>query len=226
LKLYFLSLYDEEKDNIIKQLESQNQTLKEAYEYELRLKDEQIKELKERLEHYEQIKELKERLEHYEKTTEIKHKTKNSNDIQEYNFGSDLMVPIRNDGMINATALCKAGNKKINDFLRLQYIKDYLEALEVETGIPVSKLVESNIGGHSGTWVHRKVGYHLAQWISPQFAVKVSTILDELFITGSVVLGKEKSTNEIEIMYQNQIKELQTDYQKLLVLKISKYWNT
>ncbi len=99
-----------------------------------------------------------------------------------------------------------------------------MKALDLETGIPVSKLVESNIGGHSGTWVHRKVGYHLAQWISPEFSVKVSTILDELFITGSVVLGKEKSTNEVEMMYQNQIKELQeqidkkeTDYQKLLV---------
>jgi hypothetical protein len=218
-------------------LQEQLQIKKEQYEYELRLKNKQINELKERLENYEQIKELKEhlenyeqikelieRLENYEKTTEIKHKTIN-NDIQEYKFGPNLMVPIRNDGMINATALCKAGNKKINDFLRLQQIKDYLKVLESNTGIPVLELVKVEIGGnHSGTWVHRKVGYHLAQWISPEFAVKVSDILDELFITGSVVLGKEKSMNEIEMMYQTQIKELQeqidknaTDYQKLLV---------
>ena len=85
-------------------------------------------------------------------------------------------------------------------------------------GIPILELVKVEIGGnHSGTWVHRKVGYHLAQWISPEFAVKVSAILDELFITGSVVLGTEKSTNEVEMMYQTQIKELQEQYQKLLV---------
>jgi hypothetical protein len=127
--------------------------------------------------------------------------------------------------MINATALCKAGNKLIADFLRLQHIKDYLKLLESNMGIPILELVKVEIGGsHSGTWVHRKVGYHLAQWISPQFAVKVSDILDELFITGSIVLGKEKLINEVEMKYQNQIKELQeqidkngTDYQKLLV---------
>ena len=39
----------EEKEDIIEQLESHNRTLKEEYEYELRLKDEQIKDLKERL---------------------------------------------------------------------------------------------------------------------------------------------------------------------------------
>jgi hypothetical protein len=45
----------------------------------------------------------------------------------------------------------------------LLYVK--LE-LSLVTGIPVTKIFQSNIGGHSGTWVHRKVGYHLSQWIS------------------------------------------------------------
>ena len=117
--------------------------------------------------------------------------------------------------MINATALCKAGNKKFNDYFRLHTTKDYVNAIESNTGIPVLELIKSDIGGnHSGTWVHRKVGYHLAQWISPQFAVQVSNILDELFITGSVILCKEKSTNEIEITYQNQIKQLQEQITK------------
>jgi len=100
--------------------------------------------------------------------------------INEYKFGtSDLVVPIRVDGMINATALCKAANKKLNDYIRLKTTQEYLEALKINTGIPVLELLNVNIGGnHNGTWVHRKVGYHLAQWISPKFAVQVSTILD------------------------------------------------
>ena len=140
--------------------------------------------------------------------------------------------------MINATALCKAGNKLIGDYLRNKHTKEFLNVLESDIGISIGGLIQDNspmgisIGGliqnlpgsHSGTWVHRKVGYHLAQWISPQFAVKVSTILDELFISGSVSLGNEKSINEIEMLYQQQLKELQervdknqVDYHKLLV---------
>ena len=44
--------------------------------------------------------------------------SKPNSDIQEYTF-DDISVPIRNDGIINATALCRAGNKLIADYLRL-----------------------------------------------------------------------------------------------------------
>ena len=133
-----------------------------------------------------------------------------SDAIKEYKFGStDFMVPIRADGMINATALCKAGGKKLNDYTRLKTTQEYLKALENNTGIPVLDLIISDIGGnHEGTWIHRKVGYHIAQWISPDFAVKVSNILDELFITGKVELGNQKTNEELENLYKDQIKTL------------------
>lgn len=41
-----------------------------------------------------------------------------------------------------------------------------------------------------GTWIHRKVAYNLAQWISPYFSVQVSKILDELFTKGEVKLQR------------------------------------
>ena len=162
------------------------------------------------------IKELTEQ----NKTLKKQNVSKPNSDIQEYTF-DDISVPIRNDGMINATALCRAGNKLISDYLRLSNTKAYLEEIESNMGIPILELINVKTGGdHSGTWVHRKIGYHLAQWISPQFAVKVSNILDELFVTGSVVLGKEKSSNEIEIAYQNQVKELQDQ----LILKNTEFY--
>jgi hypothetical protein len=111
--------------------------------------------------------------------------------------------------MINATALCKAGNKLIADYLRLQNTKDSLKALELDMGIPISEIMELNLGGHAGTWVHRKIGYHLAQWISPEFSVRVSNILDEFFITGSVSL----QTTEL----QEKIDEWQQKHQTLLI---------
>jgi hypothetical protein len=104
-----------------------------------------------------------------------------SDAIKEYKFGAtDFMVPIRADGMINATALCKAGGKKLNDYTRLKTTQEYLKALENNTGIPVLDLIISDIGGnHEGTWIHRKVGYHIAQWISPEFGLQMETILEK-----------------------------------------------
>lgn len=81
------------------------------------------------------------------------------------------------DGYINATALCKACNKKINDYLRLNNTKEFCKELSSETGIPVSELIQVIKGGvpeAQGTWVHPQVAINLAQWASPKFAVFVS----------------------------------------------------
>jgi len=49
--------------------------------------------------------------------------------------------------------------------------KEYLEELSINMRISILELFVTNIGGnHSGTWVHRKVAIHLAQWLSPSFA--------------------------------------------------------
>ena len=195
---------------------------------DLHLKDNEIKKLKDELDktnlklHLKdnEINELKQKLNHEFKTEPNINKA----EIQNYTF-DDIIVPIRNDGMINATALCKAGKKLIGHYLENKQTKAYLDALESNIGIPILELIKVNTGGdHSGTWVHRKIGYHLAQWISPKFAVKVSHILDELFVTGSVILGKEKSSNDIEIAYQCKVNDLQhkleqknTEFSELLV---------
>ncbi len=117
--------------------------------------------------------------------------------INEYKLvlknGENFMIPIRKDGMVNATELCKASDKKMNDYLRLKQTDEFLKELESVTGIPVTVLILKIQGGNSksqGTWIHRKVAYNLAQWISPYFAVQVSKILDELFTKGEVKLQR------------------------------------
>ena len=126
-----------------------------------------------------------------------------------------LDIVIRKDGYINATQLCKAGNKLFNDYQRTKQTQDYLQALSSNMGIPVLDLLDSKVGGsHSGTYVHRKVAYHLAQWISPHFAVQVSNVLDELMLTGRVELGKEKTNEELEDIFQTT--RLSLDYQQHL----------
>ena len=123
--------------------------------------------------------------------------------------GSSITIPMREDGMINATMLCKAhGKKLLADYNRNKQTKDYLEALSLNMGIPIIELFVTTVGKYGGTWVHRKVGIHLAQWLSPSFAIQVSNWLDELFITGKVELGQEKSNKELENKFQEQIKLL------------------
>jgi len=115
--------------------------------------------------------------------------------------GKDCLIPIRKDGMINATELCKAGGKKFNH--NLKQTQEFIKELEKFENIPESKLIIVKHGGISesvnlnslnpkiqGTWIHRKVAYNLAQWISPYFAVQVSKILDELFTKGEVKLQR------------------------------------
>ena len=82
------------------------------------------------------------------------------------------------DGYVNATELCRRAGKQFNDYARLGQTKAFLDALFLETGIPVSKLLEVRRGRgdrvEQGTWVHPWVAINLGQWLSPSFAVKVS----------------------------------------------------
>jgi hypothetical protein len=105
-----------------------------------------------------------------------------------FHAAKDLPVAQRVvDGYINATALCKASGKKINDYLRLDSTKEFLEALSGSlgllpilnnpvAGIPATALVIVFKPGHSqqGAWVHPQVAIHLAMWCSPEFAVLVT----------------------------------------------------
>lgn len=88
------------------------------------------------------------------------------------------IVPQRiTDGYFNATAMCKSVGKKINDYGRLATTQAFINELSSETGIPASGLVQIVKGGEphlQGTWVHPQVAIHLAQWLSPKFAVLVS----------------------------------------------------
>ncbi len=121
-----------------------------------------------------------------------------------------MNIGIRSDGYINATQLCKAGGKEFKHYKENKQTQDYLHVLSSVVGIPSTELIDIKQGGvNQGTYVHRKVGYHLSQWISPSFAVQVSNILDNLFITGKVELGNENSNIELENIYKEKINNLQ-----------------
>jgi len=130
---------------------------------------------------------------------------------------NDVIILSRvEDNYINATQLCKAGNKKFNDWVRLNSFGELINELECETGIPASQLIDVKKGNSSefiqGSWVHPDLAIQLAQWISPKFALMVSKWIRTLFTTGTVEINKEL-IDEIKIK-DKKIKLLQDTYMK------------
>lgn len=111
------------------------------------------------------------------------------------------------DGYINATQLCKAGKVRFADWKRLEKTKALIQALENETQIPVSQLLDVKKGNtqkySQGSWIHPDLAVQLAQWISPFFAIQVSK-WREFAVTG------EKISQQI-LDLQKEISQLQKD---------------
>lgn len=95
----------------------------------------------------------------------------------------------RIDGYINATAMCKAANKRWNHYTSVEATTKFFAELSAVTGLPVTVLAQSKYGGHptdQGTWVHPQAAIHLAMWCSPKFSVIVTAWIQELLTTGKV----------------------------------------
>ncbi len=95
------------------------------------------------------------------------------------------------DGYINATAMCKAAGKLFGHYRENAVSRDFLDELATDIGIPISGLIQSVKGGAGaqGTWVHPHVALHLAQWLSPKFAVQVTKWVHD-WMTGKHVPAK------------------------------------
>ncbi|MGJ3499913.1 p28-like protein (plasmid) [Piscirickettsia salmonis] len=113
------------------------------------------------------------------------------------------------DGYVNATALCKAGGKKLNDYQRLSTTKSFLDKLSSVTGIPVTGLIEVRQGGIpelQGSWVHPKVAINLGQWVSADFAVQVSEWIFEWMEGGKVGTKTYELPQHLQRLQINQYK--------------------
>ena len=141
--------------------------------------------------------------------------------------GTEFTIPLREDGYIYATGLCRAAGKKIYHWnrlketqsLKIKLDKKLNENADIHIGVSVTSL-EVYKGGNDkysqGTWIHPDLGLNLAQWCSTNFAAQVSKWLKELIVTGSVELEKEKSNEEITDTFQKLLKETVEAYEKKL----------
>ena len=85
-------------------------------------------------------------------------------------------------------------------------------------GIPISQLIDIKKGGNDkkaqGSWIHPDLAVQLAQWISTVFAIKVSKWIRELCITGKVIVGEEKKSEEL-LELQRELLNTKKEMKKL-----------
>jgi len=122
---------------------------------------------------------------------------------------SCMTIPMREDGYVNVTLLCKAGGKDIRKWRENKSSVYVLNASFSLTGIPVSELLNSTrVGKTQHTFAHPDIAIQIAQWADPYFALQVSLWTRELLVYGKVELGKEKSSEELDNKFQERIIEL------------------
>jgi hypothetical protein len=106
-----------------------------------------------------------------------------SNIVKAFDFNNESIYRRTSDNYWNATAMCKAGGKRIDHFFENKWSKSYIEQVSTITGIKGNELVQTIKGGNpyeQGTWVHEIVAIRIAQWLSPEFAAKVDLTLYQL----------------------------------------------
>ena len=116
------------------------------------------------------------------------------------------------DGYINVTNLCKAGDKLFKNWKKTQKTKAFLRVLSNEVPIRTSLLIKfkTGYGSEQGTWVHPQVAINIAQWISPQFDVKVSGWVYEIMMTGKVDITNTTSFKKLQ--EENKQKSIKIQY--------------
>lgn len=110
--------------------------------------------------------------------------------------GLQLQAEVREtDQYFNATGMCETIGKDWSTYLQLDDTKSFLTCLESDLEVPKTDLIETKRGGRpsrQGTWVHRRVAIHLAQWLSPEFACFVTGLVDHYLSQGQLLLEQEK----------------------------------
>lgn len=112
------------------------------------------------------------------------------------------------DGYVNATQMCQANGKRINDWTTTKEAQAYLSYLSTDTGIPATELIKQikpnvNKGIGGGTWIHPDLAICLGRWISVEFAVWCDRHIKKYLESGTVV-----QPHQILGAYQERVKEM------------------
>lgn len=125
--------------------------------------------------------------------------------IFQYNNTPMEFEVINGEVFANATVMCQAFSKDVNQWKRLSNTKEYIEAL---CSNHITDLFSVKQGGNNqGTWIHEKLIIKLASWLDVKFEIWCHTKIAELLRTGKVELQpKQLSKSEIAFMlYESEL---------------------
>jgi hypothetical protein len=113
--------------------------------------------------------------------------------------GIDVLFSFDKDLYLHITPISKTFNKQPRDWLKTSETQKYIETLANHLNIIKENLVIVQQGGNpkeQGTWIHKKLAFVFARWLSPEFAIWCDEVIEEILQTGSYSLQNEVS--EIE----------------------------
>ena len=98
-------------------------------------------------------------------------------------YGEFEVIINMKTGYINATKLCADGGKRFDHWLENKNSKELIKECQLPEFRESTMLVK---GGQipiiTGTYVHPDLIPHIASWVSPKFAIKVSKIVNDFLI--------------------------------------------
>jgi len=103
-------------------------------------------------------------------------------------YGDFTVTMNTTNGYINATKMCADGGKRFDHWLEnkgnKEMVKCFGEFIKSSPGIPGELSIMNMSGSYEtrGTYVHPDLIPHIASWVSPAFAYKVSKIVNNFLI--------------------------------------------
>jgi hypothetical protein len=99
-------------------------------------------------------------------------------------YGEFKVIMMRENGYINVTKLCKDGNKEFRNWNTNKSSDLFINEVSSALGLQRSGLLIVINSGNTdtlirGTYAHPDLVPHIASWVSPSFAIKVSRIVNE-----------------------------------------------
>jgi hypothetical protein len=126
---------------------------------------------------------------------------------------------ITKDGEVNCTKICKAFGKRLDVWKKSDHAQELLKAFSRLHQTVVSAIGRRIKGGNNkniqGTYYPPDIAIQIVQWCDPYFALYVSRAIRQLFLTGKIELGKEKSSEELDAIWKKKVEELVETCKKL-----------
>ena len=137
-------------------------------------------------------------------------------------YGEFKVIIMKENRYINATKLCGEYDKRFDNWLQNKNNKNLIDEVEkiLSPGYPgdEKKAVIVTTGGKNsdirGTYVHEFLIPHIASWISPIFAIKISKIVNNFIVKEykDSIKQKDDKISNLEKMMENMKKDIENQH--------------